>query len=140
MKSRTVIVMLDIADRDSAIALSQQAQIMTDENDKLHLVYVMPYGYFSYIEPYVSEESIEQAADRARDELTSIKESALHDSDAILHVLRGGIGEQALLLIDKLQCDFLMLNAHRPNVKVHSLGSYAAQIVRHAPCSVFVRR
>ena len=140
MNSRTLLVMLDIAHKGSAIALCEEARRYLQENDELHLAYVMPYGYFSYVEPYVSEENVKQAGIRAKDELNAINEAVFEAGTATLHVLRGGIGEQALLLVNKIGCDLLLLNAHQPEVKLHTLGSYAAQIVRHAPCSVLVRR
>lgn len=140
MKSRNIIVMLDIAHKESAIALCHEAELQVREGDILHLAYVMPYGYFNYIEPFVSEENIRLAADRARTEIEAISRQSLSSVKAKNHVLRGGVGEQAMLLMKQLGCDLLMFNAHRPGVKAHSLGSYASQMVRHANCSVHVHR
>jgi universal stress protein F len=138
MSTRTLLAIVDIAHRDTAIALCREAGFIQHSGDILHVAYVMPYGHYSYVEPFVSEDSIKAAAKRAHTELNQIVMAA--EIDAIEHVLRGSVGEQAMLLAKKLNTDMLLINAHRPDIQMHSLGSYATQIVRHAPCSVLVKR
>ncbi|AXI46861.1 hypothetical protein C1J03_13010 [Sulfitobacter sp. SK012] len=138
MTQRILLAMVDIAHRDNAIALCKEAMAHCRSGDELHVAYVMPYGHFSYVEPFVSEESIKSAAARAHEELSGICVNA--GVSSIEHVLRGGVGEQAILLADKIKADLILVNAHRPEVKLHTLGAYAAQIMRHASCSVLVKR
>lgn len=138
MAVRTLLAMVDIAHRNNAVALCREAGLQQRTGDILHVAYVMPYGHFSYVEPFVSEDSIKEAAQRAHKELSEIAQEA--EVDAIEHVLRGSVGEQAMLLAKKENADLLLINAHRPDVRLHTLGSYATQIVRHATCSVFIRR
>ena len=138
MSGRNLLAMVDIAHRDNAIALCKEAGAQCRPGDTLHVAYVMPYGNYSYIEPYVSKESIKAAADRAHQVLAEICKEA--GTKAEEHVLRGSIGEQALLLAGKLSAEMMLINAHRPDVKVHTLGSYATQIVRHSPCTVLVKK
>ncbi|WP_299285612.1 universal stress protein [uncultured Tateyamaria sp.] len=132
------MALVDIAHRDNAVALCREAVVQQRPGDELHVAYVMPYGHYSYVEPFVSEDSIKAAAKRAHQELSEIAQDA--DMVASEHVLRGNVGEQALLLAEKTGTDLLLLNAHRPGVRIHTLGSYATQIIRHAPCSVLVCR
>jgi nucleotide-binding universal stress UspA family protein len=138
MSARTLLTMVDIAHRENAIALCREADRQQRPGDTLHVAYVMPYGHFSYVEPFVSEESFKKAAERAHAELSAIVVEA--QINATEHVLRGSVGEQAMLLAKKVSSDLLLINAHRPEVRLHTLGSYATQIVRHAACSVFVKR
>ena len=138
MSNRTLLAMVDIAHRDNAIALCKETVLQQRPGDELHVAYVMPYGHFSYVEPFVSEDSVKAAAKRAHQELSEIAKDA--DIEAIEHVLRGSVGEQALLLVDKIGADLILLNAHRPGIRFHTLGSYATQIIRHAPCSTLVKR
>ena len=56
------------------------------------------------------------------------------------HVLRGGIGEQALLLAEALKARLMIVNATRQDSAHTTLGTHAAQIARHAPCSVLLVR
>ncbi len=139
MTHRVLLAMIDIAHRDNAVALCRELSEQDRDGDTLHVAYVMPYGHYSYIEPFVSEDSIKAAAARAHDEVHAIvEETGL--SFVTEHVLRGGVGEQALLLADEVKADMILVNAHRPKASAHVLGSYAAQIIRHAPCSVLVKR
>lgn len=135
----TILAMVDIAHRDNALRICRKAVSQCQQNDSLHVAYVMPYGYFSYIEPFVPEENIKAAAKRAHDELDSIIAEVNIDS-ANAHILRGGVAEQALLLAKEIDASLIVLNAHRPDVKMHSLGSYATQIVGNAECSVLIVR
>lgn len=138
MTARNLLAMVDIAHRDNGIALCREAGLQKRPGDTLHVAYVMPYGHYSYVEPFVSEDSIKQAAARAHKELSAIVVDA--QIEATEHVLRGSVGEQAMLLAKEVGAGLLLINAHRPDVRLHTLGSYATQIVRHAGCSVFVRR
>ncbi len=139
MTKRTLLAMVDIAHRENAVVLCRNAKEQCKPENELHIAYVMPYGYFSYIEPFVSDESIQAAAKRAHDDLNSvIAEAGI--VNATPHVLRGGVGEQALLLQEKIDASMMLINAHRPGVEVHSLGAYATQIVRHASCTAMVVR
>jgi len=138
MAPRTLLAMVDIAHRDNALALCHEAASHLRPDDTLHVAYVMPYAHFSYVEPYVSADSIKAAAARAHEELTTLcKDAGLTAKE---HVLRGSVGEQALLLAKDLNPDMVLLNAHRPGIQMHTLGSHAAQIVRHAPCTVLVKK
>lgn len=138
MSARTLLAMVDIAHRENAIGLCREAALNCKPGDILHVAYVMPYGHYSYVEPFVSEDGIKAAAARAHKELSEIAQEA--KIDATEHVLRGSVGEQAILLAKKIGANLMLINAHRPDVFLHTLGSYATQIVRHAPCSVMVYR
>ena len=91
-----VLCLVDIAHKESSKALLQHCGAMFEGRD-VHVAYVMPYGFYSYVEPFVSEESQKAAADRARTELVQLIEAAgVHSF--IPHLLRGGIGERVRLL------------------------------------------
>ncbi len=56
----------------------------------------MPYGFYSYVKPFVSEDSQKAAADRAKSELAAMIAKADMTDATIPHVLRGGMEEQCL--------------------------------------------
>jgi nucleotide-binding universal stress UspA family protein len=105
-----------------------------------HVGYVMPYGFYSYVEPFVSEESQQAASARAHGELETLVDGLGAGAALKLHVLRGGIGEQSLRLANKLKASVIVLNAMRSNSAHVTLGTHAAQIARHADCSVHLVR
>ncbi len=138
MKPNTILALVDIAHRDSALALLRDVRDGFDRAG-LHVAYVMPYGFYSYVEPYVSAESQKAAADRAKSELAGLLAEAGLDG-ATAHVLRGGIGEQAMLVGQDIGADLIVVNATRTDSRHTTLGTHAAQIARHAPCSVLLHR
>ncbi|MBV6659107.1 MAG: universal stress protein [Devosiaceae bacterium] len=136
--AETVLILVDIEQTQSALGLLERARDRFAGAD-LHIAHVMPFGFYSYVEPLVSKESHDQAAEQARAQLTSLAARAGCE-DATLHLLRGGIGEQAILLAKKLDADIVAVNAVRLGSTLSTLGTHAAQIARHAPCAVYIDR
>ena len=137
MAPKSVLVLVDVAHRDGAVDVLRYAAD-TFPSAKLHVAYVMPYGFYSYVEPYVSDKSQQAANDRAKEELAVVISSA--DVQATPHVLRGGIGEQALLEAKEIEADLIVLNAVRAGSSLSTLGTHAAQIARHSEVSVLLHR
>ena len=137
--SGPILCLVDIAHADSAVSLLRHAH-ETFAGVEMHVAYVMPYGFYSYVEPYVSRESQQAAAERANGELAEILARAELQGTATPHVLRGGIGEQSLRLAEKLHATYIVLNAMRRGSSHTTLGTHAAQVARHATCSVCIIR
>jgi len=134
----TVLVLIDIANPENACALLENARGRYAGCD-LHVAYVMPYGFYSYVEPFVSQQSQDEAADRAKQVVDDLMTKAGCLS-ATRHVLRGGIGEQAVRFAGRIGARIVVLNAVRPDSALSTLGTHAAQIARHAPCEVHIVR
>lgn len=134
-----VLILVDIAHADSAVHALKHANDVFSAAD-LHVAYVMPYGFYSYVEPFVSEESQKAAATRAKTKLAAVIEKADMTDSTTPHVLRGGIGEQCLRLAEKLDASVIVLNAARHGSAHVTLGTHAAQIARHAKSSVHLVR
>jgi len=136
--SETIVVLIDIAHPDSAKALLEKAN-KRYAGDDLHIAYVMPYGFYSYVEPFVSEESQAEAASRAKQAVDDLIAQAGCTS-AARHVLRGGIGDQALAFAKSIKANIIVINAIRKGSMLGTLGTHAAQIVRHSVCDVHIVR
>jgi len=137
MAPNIVLVLVDIAHADSGTEAVRYAAASFGAA-ALHVAYVMPYGFYSYVEPFVSEDSQSAATARAKQELAALIEAS--GAAATPHVLRGGIGEQALLAAKSIGADLIVLNAARPGSALSTLGTHAAQIARHAEVSVLLHR
>jgi nucleotide-binding universal stress UspA family protein len=138
MTQKTILALVDIAHKEDALNLIRQTVDLFAGQD-IHLAYVMPYGFFSYVEPFVSDDSIKAAAERAKAELAALAEEA-GAASATRHVLRGGIGDQIILLAKQLEADILHINAVRHDSQHGTLGTHAAQVARHEPCTVVICR
>lgn len=136
--SGRVLALIDIEDRDGSLLLIRETARLFPAAE-IHVAHVIPYGFYSYIEPYISQESREAVISDAKAALSSIL-TAASAADATPHVLQGGVGEQALLLAKKLDVATITLCATRNDSAHTTLGTHAAQIARHAECSVFLIR
>jgi universal stress protein F len=134
-----ILCLVDIEHAESGAAMLRHTLDLFPGRET-HVAYVMPYGFYSYVEPFVSEESQAAAAARAHGELEALVGELGDGVDLTLHVLRGGIGEQSLRLASKLKAAVIVLNAMRSDSAHVTLGTQAAQIARHADCSVHLVR
>ena len=134
-----ILCLVDIEHPDSGAALLRHA-LELYRGRETHVVYVMPYGFYSYVEPFVSEESQQAAAARAHGELEALVDGIGDGAALKLHVLRGGIGEQSLRLASQLKAAVIVLNAMRSDSAHATLGTHAAQIARYAACDVHIVR
>ncbi len=102
---------------------------------------MLPYGqYGNYIGSLISDETVTEISRKAHAGIEALATELGLDPAPTLHVLRGGVGEQALLLAKKIDAGLIMLNASRDGPEAHHLGPHAAQIMRYADCSVLVVR
>ena len=134
-----ILCLVDLENHASAQALLKHA-VAHFQGREMHVAYILPFGFYSFVEPYISLESQKAVAEQAHAELDSLLSEIACDIPITPHVLRGGIGEQALRLAGKLKASVIVLNAVRSDSAHITLGTNAAQICRHAGCSVHLVR
>ena len=94
-------------------------------------------GFFSVLLP---EDFAQRALDDAQIQLEAlVKDNGL---DPVAEVLvRSGTPQHELVSLAKEKAiDLIIIASHKPRVADYLLGSVAAAVVRHAPCSVLVKR
>lgn len=120
---------------DKAIALS----MMTGAS--LHLVYVrsiIPVTFMEYVPPSFDEEQQVECEERMASFIASL---ALTNKNTVTSAIRmGAVYNEVLSEAEKQACDLIVVGSHHPSMATYLLGSDAATIVRHAPCSVLVVR
>lgn len=89
------------------------------------------------VNAYVSEEAVAGAFQRAKD-LLADRVGDEPDMTAVL--LKGHSGRAITEYAEKNNADCIIVGSHKPGLLDYFLGSTAARIVRHAPCSVHVLR
>jgi nucleotide-binding universal stress UspA family protein len=99
----------------------------------LHVIDQVP-GFANY---YLSSEKEEEIHESA---LKAIEERIGAEKDAEAVVLSGHPGRTITDYAEKIGADCIIAGSHKPEMKDFLLGSTAARIVRHAPCSVHVLR
>ena len=137
-----ILAAIDLEHRDNAIkALREADKLAKSNNAELHVCYVLAYGFYTFIKPYLAEEVVKDTIDHAKAEMRSVIEAADLDADAtVAHILKGGVHQQILLLIEQIKPDYLVMNAAQPDAHGGMTGPVTAQISRYAPCSLLIVR
>ena len=99
----------------------------------LHVVEEVP----SYVAQYLPEGQMEANIHEIEDILT--KSLAGHDRITV-KVIEGHAGHSIVDYAADNKVDCIVIASHRPGFQDYFLGSTAARVVRHAPCSVHVVR
>jgi nucleotide-binding universal stress UspA family protein len=91
---------------------------------------------------FVAAEIPDDMLKNHRMEVVRALEAEVHAVDPTAKIaLRQGVAATAILeAAAELKLDAIVLGSHRPGLRDYLIGSTAARVVRHAPCSVIVDR
>jgi len=135
--ANTIIVPVDLANADKAPAMIEVARRLADNSAKIVLTNIVE-DVPTYVAAELPGGVIDQARDSAQAELSRIAKEAGIDAEI---VVRSGQASTSILAVAKeRKADVIIIASHRPELADYLLGSTAARVVRHAPCSVFVMR
>lgn len=136
-----ILLTIDLADTDIARgAIDRAVEIASKGGGTLRLVYVRPLMPLMMLE-YVPDgfDAERQADDEAK--LKEIADKlALPAGRVSMAVRQGGVYPEVIAEAQSWGADVIVAGSHRPAMSTYLLGSNAAAIVRHAPCSVLVVR
>ena len=122
-------------DRNTAEALSV-ARKLSDNDGKVTMLHVM-----EQIPAYVVNYIPEGFHDKAKAAIVQSLADLAGDMDnAKAVVVDGHSGRTILDWAEGNSADLIVIASHRPGMADYLLGSTAAQVVRHAKCSVHVVR
>lgn len=93
------------------------------------------------IPPYVAQYLPEDQEGRTRETIRSqLAADVAAAGDVEVRVVTGHAGMTIVDYAGTHGVDCIVMHSHRPGLKDYFLGSTAARVVRHAPCSVHVVR
>lgn len=121
--------------RDSATAL-EIAHAICEEGAKitaLHVVEEIP----SYVAQYLPEG---QMSDNVQEIEKTLADKIAGEIGVDVKVVEGHAGHTIVEYAANHGVDCIVIASHRPGFQDYFLGSTAARVVRHAPCSVHVVR
>ena len=108
---------------------------------ELHVVSVLPDFGMSIVGSYFDKSFEQKAIEDMKSKLGQfVSQNLPQDINIQSHVAHGAIYDEIVRSADKLNCDAIVISAHRPELKDYLLGPNAARVVRHAKQSVFVMR
>jgi len=130
-----VLVAVDFEHEGVGEHLVKLGRHLADKGGKvtlLHVVQSMP----EYISIQAPGDVMERYSKDAEGRLATLASAGADDS-VTAH------GHPANTILDearRLGCDAIVVGSHRPGLADYLLGSTAARVVRHAPCTVVVDR
>lgn len=112
------------------------AKKLVDEDGEIVAVHVYE-PMHSSVSLYVSKDDVAKAVSTVEEVLES-RVQFEHNIKAVM--LKGQPGRTITEFAEKMGADCIVVGSHKPGLEDFFLGSSAARIVRHAPCSVHVIR
>lgn len=121
-------------------ALAKASQMARDYGAKIHLLAVCP-----EVQSFVASQLPEGFQEREMQETAGILKQVGDALDAPegavdVTVRVGSVYHEVIEEAEKASCDLVLMTSHKPGLSTYFIGSNAAHIVRHAPCSVMVLR
>ena len=132
---KKIIVALGLSHGHGITALEMARRLRAEDGTiiALHVLEPVP-GYASYYLPPDHESEIQKTAEAA------IRDRVGEQADAEVVVLSGHPGATITEFAEEVGADCIIVGSHKPELQDYLLGSTAARVVRHAPCSVHVLR
>ncbi len=112
------------------------ARTLADKDARITALHVMD-DVPAYVAQYLPEGQLETN----RAELEARLKQELADATGVeAVVISGHPGHSIIEYANEHGVDCIVMGSHRPGLQDYFLGSTAARVVRHAPCSVHVSR
>lgn len=134
---KTILVPIDIAHLAEGKLTIDLAVAHASDDTRIVLLNVVEEipGWASVAIP---TEIIQKSTTDAQDELKAVANASGRKMDMIV---RTGHSYSTILdVAQEVESDLIIIASHRPGLQDYFLGSTAAKVVRHAPCSVLVVR
>lgn len=136
-----ILVPVDLVDVDVAKpALEKAAALANAGSGQLRLVNVMSLVPAAYLD-YMPANYDVQERSRAEEDIKTLAASSGMPADKVSTIVRlGAIYHEVLGEAKDWGADLIVIGSHDPTLATYLIGSNAANIVRHAHCSVLVVR
>ncbi|RMD50251.1 MAG: universal stress protein [Alphaproteobacteria bacterium] len=138
---RKILLPIDLASDGHERAVAVAVDEARRHGAELHVVSVLPDlglpQVGDHFRPGWEREALHELGERLKD---WVARNLPADQPVRPHVMHGRTYDEILRAARTLGVDLIVIAAHRPGLADYLLGSTAARVVRHAPCSVFVVR
>ncbi len=134
---KTVLVPIDLDQVAHAPAMIEAARLVGGADAAIVLVNVVQ-DLPGYLSAELPVELPRQLMQEARARLRDIGRE--HGLEPAVEARSGNAASTILEVARDRKADVIVIASHRPGLQDYFLGSTAARVVRHAPCSVYVLR
>jgi nucleotide-binding universal stress UspA family protein len=123
----------------AARAIETAAGLAAQSGGKVRLVAVMPV-VGGYVTEFLPADFEVQAEKQAEEKIRQAAASKGLGPSTELSIRSGSVYHEVVDEASEWGADLIVVSSHRPSMSTYLIGSNAAKIVRHAPCSVLVVR
>lgn len=135
-----VLLPIDLSHSEKAEEVLEEAKKIREGREAsftvIHIVYPLP----GFVTAELSENFALKALDEVKTELEALVSKYGLDPSTEVVVRSGSPQHEIVSFAEEEAVDLIIIASHKPNVADYLLGSVAAAVVRHAPCSVLVKR
>ncbi len=133
----TILVPVDLSHAEAGKAMINVAKMLGGEDARITLITVVE-DIPTYVAAGLPDGIIEESKERAQEALEEIARKA--DVQASVEVRSGQAYRAILDVAEKRNADLIVVASHRPGLQHFLRGSTASRVVRHATCTVLVKR
>ena len=139
---KSILLPIDLASEGSwKKPLKLAAELAASSGGVLHVMSVLPDFGMSVVGSYFDKDFEGAALMDMTGQLKAwMSRNVPEGVEAEAHISHGSIYHEIMRLADNLECDAIVIAAHRPELRDYLLGPNAARVVRHASQSVLVVR
>jgi len=121
-------------------AVAKAGRLAQDHQSKVHLLAVCP-EVQSFVASQLPDGFQDKEADETGKMLKGVSAQLGIADEAVSSEVRvGSVDSEVIDCAKDSGCDLIVMTSHKPGLSTYFIGSHAAHIVRHAPCSVMVLR
>ncbi len=139
---KNILLPVDVVEKGSSDrALAAALSFAEAFGSKLHLMTVIPDAGMAIVSQYFSKSAAGDIVEATRKSLHEFSEEKIPEKFQVQHIVKtGNVYESIIVAAKKIDCDLIIMSAHRPDLKDYLLGPNAARVVRHSDRSVLVVR
>lgn len=135
--SEKILVPVDIAHLDEAKSIIKVAMNHFSQDSSVVMLNVIE-DIPKWAEAQLPKGTVKHSVLNAQNELKELAKNCTRKVE--IDVRRGHAYQTILDVAEEKNIDLIVIASHRPGLRDYYLGSTAAKVVRHAPCSVYVVR
>ncbi len=137
-----ILVALDIADKSGVKSVTEKANSMAEATGaEVHTISIVPDFGTSMVGSFFNESHKEDAMHKLGEEVQAYVSEHFSTKISVRpHIVAGSVYDEIMRAASKLECDLIIMGAHRPELSDYLLGPNAARVVRHSKASVLVVR
>jgi len=134
---KTILVPVDMSHIEEGKSTIEIAKKHSDQDTRIVLLHVIEEPP-KWAQAQLPDDLLENSRRSIKAEIQSIADASSVSADVEIH--SGHPYKSILDKAEELDADLIIIASHKPGFQDYLLGSTAAKVVRHAPCSVLVVR